>query len=55
MVRAADGTWGMQFVPPAAGIYLLAFEAPRQGINVDASPHFTIDVTEPEPPQAQHE
>jgi YVTN family beta-propeller protein len=55
MVRAADGTWGMQFVPPAAGIYLLAFEAPRQGIHVDAGPHFTIDVTEPEPPQGQHE
>jgi len=52
MVRAADGTWGMQFVPPAAGIYLLAFEAPRQGIHVDASPHFTIDVTEPEPLRA---
>jgi hypothetical protein len=55
MVRAADGTWGLHFVPPTAGTYLLAFEAPRQGISVDASPHFTIDVTEPEPAQVQQD
>ncbi len=47
MVRAADGSWGMQFTPPHAGIYLLAFEAPRQGLTVDTSPHFTLEATAP--------
>lgn len=55
MVRAEDGSWGMQFIPPHAGIYLLAFEAPRLGVDVNTSPHFTIEATEPTQQQARHE
>lgn len=47
MAAGADGIWTMTFTPPHAGIYLLAFEAPAQGMDVNASPHLTIEVTEP--------
>jgi hypothetical protein len=50
MTQTADGNWRVEFTPPRAGIYLLAFEAPRQGMDVNASPHFTVEAVEPEVP-----
>jgi hypothetical protein len=42
MVQADDGTWRLQFIPPHAGAYLVAFDAPGLGLDIDSGPHFTI-------------
>jgi hypothetical protein len=47
MRQAADGNWRMEFTPPRPGMYLLAFEAPQQGMDVNASPHFTLEAVRP--------
>jgi YVTN family beta-propeller protein len=46
MVSADDGTWRLEFVPPRAGAYLLAFDAPDLGLNVDSGPHFALEAVE---------
>ncbi len=43
MVSADDGTWRLEFTPPRAGAYLLAFDAPDLGLDVDSGPHFAIE------------
>jgi len=46
MTQAADGSWRLDFTPPRAGVYLLAFEAPPLGVNVNTSQHFAIEAKE---------
>jgi YVTN family beta-propeller protein len=45
MVQADDGAWRLRFNPPRAGTYLVAFDAPDLGLDVDSGPHFTIEAT----------
>ena len=47
MTQATDGSWRLEFIPPRAGVYLLAFEAPSLGVSVNASQHFAIEAKEP--------
>ena len=50
MVSADDGTWRLEFTPPRAGAYLLAFDAPDLGLDVDSGPHFALEaIGSPEP------
>ncbi len=53
MVSADDGTWRLEFIPPRAGAYLLAFDAPDLGLDVDSGPHFALEATGP--PESGHE
>jgi YVTN family beta-propeller protein len=53
MVSADDGTWRLEFTPPRAGAYLLAFDAPDLGLDVDSGPHFTLEAVAP--PEPEHE
>jgi hypothetical protein len=39
-----DGIWRLQFVPPRGGTYLLAFDAPGFGLDINNGPHFAIEV-----------
>ena len=55
IVQADDGTWRLQFIPPSAGIYLLAFDAPGFGLDTQSGPHFTIEATEPVAREAAHD
>jgi YVTN family beta-propeller protein len=55
MVQADDGTWRLRFTPPHAGIYLVAFDAPELGLDVNRGPHFTIEATEPTAQVPHHE
>lgn len=51
MTRTADGAWHLAFTPPHPGYYMLAFEAPGQGLSVDTSPHFTFEAKAMEAPR----
>jgi hypothetical protein len=53
MVLADDGTWRLEFIPPRAGAYLLAFDAPDLGLDVDSGPHFALEAVGP--PEPGHE
>lgn len=55
MVQADDGTWRLRFIPPHAGTYMVAFDAPGFGLDIDNGPHFTIDATEPAAQESGHE
>jgi hypothetical protein len=55
MTQATDGNWRLQFTPPRAGVYLLAFDAPSLAINVNDSQHFAIEAKEPAPGSAPRE
>jgi YVTN family beta-propeller protein len=48
MVPAGDGTWRLEFVPPRAGAYLVAFDAPDLGLDVDSGPHFSLEAVAPQ-------
>jgi hypothetical protein len=50
MVAADDGTWRLEFVPPRAGAYLLAFDAPNLGLDIDSGPHFSLEASGPPEP-----
>jgi YVTN family beta-propeller protein len=45
MAQADDGAWQLRFIPPRAGIYVIAFDAPGLGLDFDNGPHFTIEAT----------
>ena len=47
-LAADDGTWRLEFTPPRAGIYLLAFDAPDLGLDVEsgAGAFHTIEATD---------
>jgi YVTN family beta-propeller protein len=47
MTQATNGDWRLEFTPPRAGVYLLAFDAPSLGMNVNDSRHFAIEAKEP--------
>jgi YVTN family beta-propeller protein len=53
MVPAEDGTWRLEFIPPRAGAYLLAFDAPALGLDIDSGPHFSLEAVVP--PEPGHE
>ena len=53
MVSADDAIWRLEFTPPRAGAYLLAFDAPDLGLDVDSGPHFTLEAVGP--PKPEHE
>jgi YVTN family beta-propeller protein len=53
LVSAEDGTWRLEFIPPRAGAYLLAFDAPDLGLDVDSGPHFALEAIGP--PERGHE
>jgi hypothetical protein len=55
MTQATDGSWRLEFTPPRAGVYLLAFEAPSLGVNVNTSQHFAIEARDPGALQAPRE
>jgi hypothetical protein len=55
MAPADDGTWVLRFVPPRQGTYLVAFDAPGLGLDIDNGPHFTIEATEPTAKESAHE
>jgi YVTN family beta-propeller protein len=53
IVSGEDGTWRLEFIPPRAGAYLLAFDAPDLGLDVDSGPHFSLEAVGP--PEPGHE
>jgi YVTN family beta-propeller protein len=55
MVPADDGAWRLRFIPPRPGIYMVAFDAPELGLNVDNGPHFTVEATAPAAQESGHE
>jgi YVTN family beta-propeller protein len=55
MVQADDDIWRLQFIPPHAGTYMIAFDAPELGLDVDNGPHFTIEAIEPAAWPSRHE
>jgi YVTN family beta-propeller protein len=52
MVSADDGTWRIEFIPPRPGAYLLAFDSPDLGLDIDSGPHFALEAVGP--PQSEH-
>jgi YVTN family beta-propeller protein len=54
MVQATNGLWRLEFTPPEAGIYRLAFESPGQ-MSVDSSPHFSFEASAPKSRRAAHD
>ncbi|MGB8843464.1 MAG: hypothetical protein WCC64_20605, partial [Aliidongia sp.] len=54
MTQAADGLWRLEFTPPEAGIYRLAFESPGQ-MSVDTSPHFSFEASPPKSRKTAHD
>ncbi|MFZ0016686.1 MAG: YncE family protein [Acetobacteraceae bacterium] len=55
MVEADDGTWRLRFIPPHAGIYMVAFDVPDLALDINSGPHFTIEATEPGAQEPRHE
>jgi hypothetical protein len=55
MVQADDGTWRLRFIPPHAGTYMVAFDAPGLGLDIDNGPHFTIEASKPGAQESGHE
>jgi YVTN family beta-propeller protein len=53
MVAADDGTWRLEFIPPRAGAYLIAFDAPDLGLDVDSGPHFALEANGPPEPKRE--
>ncbi len=50
MVPADDSIWRLEFTPPRAGAYLITFDAPDLGLDVDSGAHFAVEANgSPEP------